>query len=117
VETREAARRWARIWQVSWVAHDTSAIAGLYAADAIFQSHPFREAEPVREYVERVFAEEASADPVFGEPLVEADRAVVEWRARTTLENGSEENLIGVSLLHFNAEGLVIEQRDIWCRG
>jgi hypothetical protein len=115
MDTREAARRGTRIWQVNWVAHDAGSIAGLYAPDAIFRSHPFRQAEPVREYVERVFAEEASAEPIFGEPLVEADRGVVDWRASTRLKDGGEENLSGVSLLRFNAEGLVVEPRDIWC--
>lgn len=36
--------------------------------------------------------------------------------AHTYLRDGGEENLSGVSLLQFGAGGLVIEQRDIWCR-
>jgi len=66
--------------------------------------------------VERVFAEEASAQPQFGEPVVDGDRAVVEWRSRVQLRDGREENLVGVSLLRFNNAGLVDEQRDIWCQ-
>jgi hypothetical protein len=66
--------------------------------------------------VERVFAEEASAQPQFAEPVVDGDRVVVEWRSRVQLRDGSEENLVGVSLLRFDDAGLVEEQRDIWCQ-
>jgi len=66
--------------------------------------------------VERVFAEEASAQPQFDEPVVDGDRAVVEWRSRVQLRDGREENLVGVSLLRFDEAGLVDEQRDIWCQ-
>jgi hypothetical protein len=66
--------------------------------------------------VARVFAEEASAQPQFAEPVVDGDRAVVEWRSRVQLRDGREENLVGVSLLRFDDAGLVNEQRDIWCQ-
>jgi ketosteroid isomerase-like protein len=110
----EAARRWAEVWQRAWRAHDVDAIAALYAANAYFQSHPFRAPEAPRGYVERVFAEEESADPRFEEPIADGERAMVEWRARTQLRDGTSENLVGVSLLRFDAKGLVTEQRDIW---
>ncbi len=116
VEASDAARRWAETWQRAWRAHDAAAIGALYRDDAHFQSHPFRPAENALEYVERVFADEASAEPFFGEPFVDGDRAAVEWRALVRLKEGSEENLVGVSLLRFDRAGLVSEHRDIWCR-
>jgi ketosteroid isomerase-like protein len=115
VETADAARRWALTWETAWRAHDVEAIVALYAEDALFRPHPFREPEPARGYVERVFSEEASADPHFDAPIVEGDRAAVEWRAETLLEDGGAESLVGVSLLRFDADGLVTEHRDIWC--
>jgi len=60
---------------------------------------------------------EAWADCEFLEPIVEGDRAVVEWRAETRLKEGGTEKLAGVSLLRFNADGLVVEQRDFWANG
>jgi SnoaL-like domain len=114
VDTREAARRWARTWERGWLAHDAAEIVALYADGAQFRSHPFREPEVPREYVERVLGEEESAECEFGEPLVDGDRAAVEWRARTTLRDGGEERLVGVSLLRFDEQGLVVEQRDVW---
>jgi nuclear transport factor 2 (NTF2) superfamily protein len=115
VETGDAARRWAATWQDGWSRHDVEAIAALYAEDALFRSHPCREPEPARTYIERVFSEEASADPRFAEPIVEGTRAAVEWSAETTLKSGAVERLVGVSLLQFDALGLVREHRDLWC--
>jgi hypothetical protein len=115
VETREAAEHWARTWQQAWAEHDVAAINALYRADASFRSHPFRDPEDPREFVARVFADEASSEPSFAAPVVDGDRVVVEWQAKSRLRDGGEETLVGVSLLRFDADGLVQEQRDIWC--
>ncbi len=115
METREAAERWARIWQRAWAEHDVASINSLYRTDASFRSHPFRTQEDVREYVARVFADEVSSEPSFAAPVVDGDRVVVEWETTTRLRDGGEESLVGVSLLRFDADGLVREQRDIWC--
>ena len=52
-------------------------------------------------------------DPV----LVDGDRAAVEWSAETNLKDGGTEKLAGVSLLRFDEDGLVVEQRDFWGSG
>jgi hypothetical protein len=41
----------------------------------------------------------------------------VPWSAQTTLTDGGAEDLAGVSLLRFNADGLVTEERDFWSQG
>ena len=69
MDTREAAQRWAQVWERGWREHDATAIAALYAEDAFWQQHPFREPEPG--YLARVFAEEESAQCQFGTPIVE----------------------------------------------
>ena len=109
---RDAARRWVDVWQRGWRDHDGDAITALYADGAFWQQHPFREPEPG--YLARVFEEEESAQCEFGAPLVDGDRAAVMWNAQTRLVGGGTEDLNGVSLLRFDADGLVIEQRDIW---
>jgi hypothetical protein len=43
---------------------------------------------------------------------METREAAVRWAARTRLANGGAENLSGVSLLRFDAGGLVVEHRD-----
>jgi hypothetical protein len=112
VETREAAQRWADVWAIGWREHDSQAVGALYADGVFWQQHPFRDPEPG--YVARVFDEEESAQCEFGVPIVDGDRAAVTWNAQTKLVDAGTEELVGVSLLRFDAEGLVVEQRDIW---
>jgi hypothetical protein len=112
VDTREAAQRWARVWERGWREHNAAAITALYAEGAVWQQHPFREPEPG--YLARVFAEEESAQCQFGTPLVDGGQAAVPWRAQTKLAGGGTEDLAGVSLLRFDADGLVTEERDYW---
>jgi hypothetical protein len=115
MDIREAAKRWADVWERGWPAHDAGAISALYAEGALWQQHPFREPEPG--YLDRVFAEEESARCQFGPPIVDGDQAAVQWAAQTRLTDGSTEDLAGVSLLRFRADGLVVEHRDFWSRG
>jgi ketosteroid isomerase-like protein len=112
--TAEAAKRWADTWTRSWPDADVDAIAALYAPEAIFFSHPFRERQNARVYVEWAFAEQIRAECRFGEPVVEGDRAAVDWWAVIEAHDGSVETLAGTSLLRFSGAGLVVEQRDAW---
>lgn len=115
MDIREAARRWAEVWERGWRDHDAAAIAALYAEGAFWQQHPFRPPEP--DYLARVFAEEESAQCRFGTPIVDGDQAAVPWGAQTRLTDGGTEDLAGVSLLRFRADGLVVEERDFWNQG
>jgi hypothetical protein len=117
VDARAAARRWAETWERGWNEHDAAAILALYADGAEWSQSPFRPAETPRGYVERVFAEEESAQASFEEPLVDGDRAAVAWRGDTKLQDGGEEHLVGVSLLRFDDDGRVVWQRDVWMGG
>jgi len=112
VDTREAAQRWAEVWERGWREHDAAAIAALYADGAFWQQHPFH--EPEQAYLTRVFGEEESAECRFGRPIVDGDQAAVPWTAQTTLTDGGGEDLAGVSLLRFDPSGLVVEERDYW---
>ena len=117
MDTPEAARRWRETWERCWRALEPAEIVALYADDAYYRSHPFREPQAPRDYIEPTLAADASVECEFGEPIVEGDRAAVEWHAETTLKDGGEEKLAGVSLLRFDAQGLVVEQRDFWTLG
>ena len=113
----DAAARWARVWHDAWEARDTDAIVDLYAPDALFSTESFRTLyrgrEGVRAYVQQAFDEEQSPRVWVGKPIVDGDRAAIEWWA-AVVENGVEITLAGVSMLRFDAEGLVIDQRDAW---
>jgi hypothetical protein len=112
--TAEAAQRWADVWTRAWPAADVDAIDALYAPDAAYYSHPFRARTTAREYLDDVFAVQAAARCRFGEPLVSGNRAAVDWCGVITGTDGSVETVAGTSLLRFDAEGLVVEQRDAW---
>jgi len=110
----DAARAWVEAWELGWRTHDVELIAARYADGAVFRSHPFREPEDPRAYVERVLAEEEAEPEVwFGEPIVDDDRAAVEYWAVVRYE-GRDHSLAGTTLLRFDADGLVIEHRDYW---
>ena len=110
----DAARRWAEVWADSWSAADVDAVSALYADDAVFYSAPFRNRQAPCDYVAWAFADQAEAECRFGEPLVEGDRAAVDWWAVMTSKDGSEESIAGASLIRFGPDGLVVEQRDVW---
>ena len=112
--TREAAERWRDTWHACWQRLEPEPIIALYAEGAHFQSHPFRDPQTPRDYIQPTLEEEASAECEFAEPIVDGDRAAVPWRATTQLRDGGTERLVGVSLLRFGADGLVTEQRDVW---
>ncbi len=115
MDTREAAQRWADVWERGWREHDAQAIAALYAEGALWQQHPFKAPEPG--FLARVFAEEESAQCLFGSPIVDGDQAAVPWSAQTRLVDGGAETLAGVSVLRFGPDGLVVEERDYWNEG
>jgi ketosteroid isomerase-like protein len=114
MDGRDAARRWRVTWERAWRDHDPAAIVALYADDALFQSHPFRSPQAPADYIVPTLAAEESTACEFDEPLVDGDLAAVAWRAETQLKDGGREELAGVSLLRFDGEGLVVEQRDFW---
>ena len=113
MDTRDAARRWIDGWLRGWRALDPETIVAVYAEDCFFLSQPFREPQAPREYVEWALAEEEWAEPWFGEPVVDGDRAAVEWWAFVR-ESGHDVTLAGTSLLRFREDGQCVEQRDAW---
>jgi hypothetical protein len=80
----------------------------------VFYSHPFRARQGPAEYVAWAFEDQSSAECRFGEPLVDGDRAAVEWWAVVGSTDASSQSLAGTSVLRFDGDGLVTEQRDAW---
>ena len=110
-----AADGWAERLVARLAAADVSGVAALYADDAVFYSHPFRARQGPREYVDVGVCRPGRAECRFGEPVVSGDRAAVDWWAR---DHGARRQrsrrVAGTSLLRFDADGLVVEQRDAW---
>ena len=111
-------RAWMDAWSRAWPAADPAPLAAVYAPDAVFRSHPFRELhegrEGVLDYARWAFDDQDGFGYCrFGEPVVAGDRAIVEYWA-VLVENGREVTIAGVSLLRFGPDGLVRGQRDYW---
>ena len=117
MDAREAARLRAEAWKEGWEALDPEPIMARYAPSATHFTEPFREpgrdAAEVRAYVERVLAEEEDPRVWIGEPIVDGDRAAIPWWA-SLREEGADATLAGTSVIHFDADGLVVEQWDSW---
>jgi len=114
VKAEDAARRWMDAWERSWRAKDADLLEPVYAAGAVFRSHPFREPQPPLDYARWAYSEEEGEPEVwFGEPLVNGDRAAIEWWA-VVVEKGEQVSLAGTSILRFDGEGRVLDQHDYW---
>jgi hypothetical protein len=47
-------------------------------------------------------------------PVVSRDRVAVDWWAVIRLRDGTDETVAGTSLLRFDTDGRVVDQRDAW---
>jgi len=113
VDTHAAVQGWIDGWTRGWSAHDPGPIVALYAPDAVFVSHPFRDPQAPGEYAEWAFGDEDEADFRFGEPVVGGGSAAVEYWA--LIRSGErEQTLAGVAVIRFGPDGRVVEQRDYW---
>ena len=119
MDSQEAARRWAATWTVAWQTHDVESVVDLYADDCVHRSTPFRPPhhgrQGVRDYVTQAFADEQQIDEVrFGTPVVQGDRACVEYWARFLDDHGTAMTLAGCAMARFDADGRITEARDYW---
>ena len=114
VDADAAARSWIDGWSRAWPAKDADAVAGLYAEDGVYSSHPFRERESSpRAYALQAFADEELVEVRFGEPVVGGNRAAVEYWA-VLLSEGRKVTIAGTAVLRFAPDGRVEEHRDYW---
>jgi ketosteroid isomerase-like protein len=116
--TAAAARAWIEAWLHAWPTKDPEPLAALYADDGVFLSHPFREPlvgpDGAREYVRWGTEEQTAVECAFGEPIVSGGRAAVEWWAVITSRDGSEETVVGTSVIRFDADGRILEDCAYW---
>jgi ketosteroid isomerase-like protein len=114
MDAEAAARAWIEAWERSWRALDADLLVPLYTPDAVHRSHPFREPGNPIEYARWALAEEEGEPEVWmGDPVVHGDRAAIEWWA-VVIENGKQISLAGTSIMRFDEDGRVTEQRDYW---
>ena len=87
----EAAAQWKQTWETAWPRKDVEAIAALYAPNARYRALAFRDADEgiagVRDYLRRNFDVETEIECWFGDPIIDGDRAAIEWWG-TWIEEG-----------------------------
>jgi ketosteroid isomerase-like protein len=112
MDIQSAAQLWADTWEQSWPRGDAAAIVALYAGEVVFRP-AFRQLDfdGLRNYVEQELAAEEDIECRFGAPIVGDGRAAVQWWA-SWREAGQELTYAGVSVLRFDDDGKVVEQRD-----
>jgi hypothetical protein len=110
---RAFAIRFARTWEAGWRAHDVELLSGLYAEECVHTSMPFRAPHRGRaeilDYIRWSFEDERVKSVGFGEPLVDGERAAIEFRVEA--EGGS---LAGCVFVRFTPDGLAVETSDYW---
>jgi ketosteroid isomerase-like protein len=114
VNVEEWARRYGRAWEEG----DEDAIGGLFTADAVYRSAPFREPYrgegEIRAYWRRGAAKQRDVRVRMGRPFVDGDRAAVEWWTTMNDPDDGEITLPGCLLLRFAEDGRCVELREYW---
>ncbi len=108
---------WLDGYRSAWEERDPDAAAALFTEDALYREQPYEEPyrgrDGIRQYWTTVTATHSDVRVRYGRPVVDGDRAAVEWW--TTLKNdGAEITLAGEFLLLFAPDGLVRELREYW---
>jgi hypothetical protein len=108
---------WIEAYGRAWRERDADAVAAIFTEDAVYRSSPFREphvgSDSIRAYWERVTSGQEKLDLRFGSPVVEGNRAAVEWWA-IVREAGAETTYPGILMLTFGPDGRCEELRECW---
>jgi ketosteroid isomerase-like protein len=116
-EAEMSVGEWIEAYGRAWREKDADGVLRLFTEDAVYRSSPFREPsvghEGVRAYWKEATAEQEGLDLRFGEPVLEGNRAAVEWWA-VVREHGKEITYPGILVLRFAADGRCEELRECW---
>jgi ketosteroid isomerase-like protein len=108
---------WIAAYARAWEAGDAEAAAALFTPDAVYRSHPCREphvgSDGIRDYWARATSTQEETEVRFGRPVVEGDRAAVEWWT-VMRDEGEWIALPGCLVLRFAADGRCEELREYW---
>lgn len=102
-----------------WREGDADAAAALHPADGVYRNSPFLEqpyvgTDQIRGFWEHALVGVSEIDFRYGTPVIEGDRAAVEWWV-TEMNNGEPATLAGIFLLTFEGE-LVSDLREAFVK-
>ena len=108
---------WAERYRRAWEDADDEAVGALFAEDATYRSDPLQEPhrgrDAIRAYWREVTAVQSNVAVAVGRPLVEGDRAVVEWWTQMDVA-GEPVTLPGALILDFDERGLCRALREYY---
>jgi len=104
-----------RVWRES----DADGAAALHPADGVYRNSPFLEqpfvgTEAIKGFWERALVGVSEIDFRWGKPVIEGNRAAVEWWV-TEMNNGEPATLAGIFLLTFEG-ALVSDFREAFVK-
>jgi uncharacterized protein (TIGR02246 family) len=124
VPDRRTVESWIERYGIAWRTKDADGVAELFTEDAVYAAHPTEEPHRgragIRAYWRQVTATQSDLDLRFGRPVVDGNRATVEWWAiMNAAEWGPPRDdaavtLPGCLILRFTDEGLCVELREYW---
>jgi ketosteroid isomerase-like protein len=113
----ETVQEWMAGYRKAWVDRDPEAAAALFTEDSLYREQPYEDAfkgsEGVRAYWAGVTETQADVQLDWGTPVIDGDRAAVEWWVRLT-NGGTPVTLAGSMTLLFAADGRCRELREYW---
>lgn len=114
--SRQTVEEWAAAYRSAWEAGDSAAAAALFSDDASYRSNiyeaPHSGRVGVAEYWTGVTSVQSEVAVRMGKPLLDGDRAVVEFWTTMTIE--SPVTLAGCLLLRFDDAGRCVDLREYW---
>lgn len=111
------AESWAEKYRIAWITADSQAVSALFAEDGTYRSDiyedPHRGRAGIEAYWSDVCAGQSDVAVQMGTPMVEGQRAMVEFWTTMAIEDVPV-TLAGSLLLRFEEGGLCSELREYW---
>ena len=107
---------WVEELRLAWEQGDPARAAALFTLDAKYHSHPFHPPvvgrTAIEAYWEKATSTQSDVRVQMGKPLLDGDRAVLEWWAVMT-DGGAETTDAGALVLEFDGEHCA-NLREYW---